>query len=127
MCCRFKYVSDMRTLVDVFIKPLRRALGSGTAIISSDDTMKLFSVAEQILEVNDELLSKINERLMDTQLSILIGETFSKVSLQYRIIPSILKRNYRYLCLLNNFHDLTLSFLSLSLSLTVTHTLTNTV
>ncbi len=76
---RFKYVQDLRTMCDVYIKPLRRLANGDSPIISSDEIIRLFSVAEQILGVNDTLLTKINEGLEEKRLSVLIGEVFCEV------------------------------------------------
>ena len=75
-------MQDLRTLFDQFIAPLRRENEKGTeaSIISEDDILRIFSVAEQILGVNDSILTKISLGLESKRLSVIIGEVFSEVS-----------------------------------------------
>ncbi len=47
-----------------------------TPIIASDEIIKIFSVIEEVLQVNCKLLQTFNVNLTSTKLSILLGEAF---------------------------------------------------
>jgi hypothetical protein len=70
------YIFDLRVILSVFKAPLEQAILSGNSIISQDDINLLFGNIEDILNVNSELLIKLEKDRSVVHLSALIPTAF---------------------------------------------------
>ena len=75
------YVSKLRVLVDVFIKPLRAAESSKQPILSQQQIRDIFGGLEVILGYNEVLLGMLRQTMQEWSEDNRIGHIFLKIAM----------------------------------------------
>eukprot|EP00005_Dracoamoeba_jomungandri_P006538 CAMPEP_0174275202 /NCGR_PEP_ID=MMETSP0439-20130205/59698_1 /TAXON_ID=0 /ORGANISM="Stereomyxa ramosa, Strain Chinc5" /LENGTH=1210 /DNA_ID=CAMNT_0015367285 /DNA_START=30 /DNA_END=3662 /DNA_ORIENTATION=+ len=71
-----QYVSDLRLVVDEFLKPLRKAVADGSPILSEPEIRTIFSTIEIIVTINGEFLEGLKERMENWHPNLILGDKF---------------------------------------------------
>ncbi|XP_043860733.1 epithelial cell-transforming sequence 2 oncogene-like [Dromiciops gliroides] len=79
-----KYVQMLETVRDVYVTPLKAALASNRAILSSTDVQIIFSDILCVLDLNRHFLGELTERLQEWGPAQCLGEIFTKFGLQLK-------------------------------------------
>ncbi|XP_036624126.1 epithelial cell-transforming sequence 2 oncogene-like [Trichosurus vulpecula] len=78
------YVQMLETVRDVYVTPLKAALASNRAILSSTDVQIIFSDILGVLDLNRHFLRELTERLQEWGPAQCLGEIFIKFGLQLK-------------------------------------------
>uniref|UniRef100_A0A4X2JWP5 Epithelial cell transforming 2 like n=1 Tax=Vombatus ursinus TaxID=29139 RepID=A0A4X2JWP5_VOMUR len=79
-----KYVQMLETVRDVYVTPLKAALASNRAILSSMDVQIIFSDILCVLDLNRHFLGELTGRLQEWGPAQCLGEIFTKFGLQLK-------------------------------------------
>ncbi|XP_074043795.1 epithelial cell-transforming sequence 2 oncogene-like isoform X2 [Macrotis lagotis] len=80
-----KYVQMLETVRDVYVTPLKAALASNKAILSSTDVQIIFSDILCVLDLNRHFLEELTGRLQEWGPAQCLGEIFTKFGLRLKI------------------------------------------
>mmetsp|Transcript_26610 Transcript_26610/g.66865 ORF Transcript_26610/g.66865 Transcript_26610/m.66865 type:complete len:1029 (-) Transcript_26610:237-3323(-) len=99
------YVKSLENMLANFRKPLV-SLSTDDGPIKSSDVTKIFSNAEQLYQLNSEILTKIQERLENWSAETLLGDIFVQLA-PVMIIYTEYGNNYEEAlqCLVNNLKN----------------------
>lgn len=70
----FDYIEDLETILDVYIRPLRKS-----KLVSSKDMSIIFSNIEQFMPVNEELFRELEDKQVQNPVVESVGENFLRV------------------------------------------------
>jgi hypothetical protein len=110
------YVTSLKKAVTFWLRPLQAEVKKRTPIISEHDINVVFSTVETIIQINDTLLAKIQQRLSKFPSETKFGDIFissaqtlklyveyvNKFDLSMSTYAELLKNNVRFAEFLNN-------------------------
>uniref|UniRef100_A0A5F8G4X2 Epithelial cell transforming 2 like n=1 Tax=Monodelphis domestica TaxID=13616 RepID=A0A5F8G4X2_MONDO len=79
-----KYIQMLEIVRDVYVTPMKAALASNRAILSSTDIQIIFSDILCVLDLNKHFLDELTKRLQEWGPAQCLGEIFTKFGLQLK-------------------------------------------
>eukprot|EP00727_Mastigamoeba_balamuthi_P011313 m51a1_g6804 putative pleckstrin domain-containing protein (993) ;mRNA; r:243990-249659 len=79
------YIAMLTEMVELYVRPLRKAVEAGSPIVNADTISVIFSNVEQIIGINTDLLNMLEERLKDWDDSKRLGDIFLLLAPHFKV------------------------------------------